>query len=56
LDHINTEAQKEALEDFLCTLKTLYPKAKIQGHNEFSNKSCPCFNAREEYEWISNQF
>ena len=45
--------QKEALEELLLELKEQYPLAKIHGHNEFSSKSCPCFNAREEYEWIS---
>tara|TARA_R110001592_G_scaffold14653_1_gene65339 strand:- start:20833 stop:21258 length:426 start_codon:yes stop_codon:yes gene_type:complete len=51
-----TEEQKEALEDLLCTLKTLYSKAKVYGHKDFSDKDCPSFDATEEYEWISNQF
>lgn len=50
-----TQEQKEALEELLCYLKILYPQAVVHGHNEFANKSCPCFNAREEYEWISNK-
>jgi N-acetylmuramoyl-L-alanine amidase len=48
------DQQKEALEEFLCYLKVLYPQAKIYGHRDFSTKSCPSFDAREEYEWISN--
>ena len=51
-----TPEQREALEDILCTLKTLHPKARVYGHRDFSAKSCPCFDATEEYEWISNQF
>ena len=31
-----TEAQKEALEDFLLYMKDLYPQAKIYGHRDFS--------------------
>lgn len=51
-----TELQKEALDDLLCYLKILYASAKVYGHNDFSTKACPSFNARAEYEWISNQF
>ena len=51
-----TDAQKQALEETLCYLKTLYSQAKIYGHKDFSTKACPSFDAREEYEWISNQF
>lgn len=51
-----TDEQKQALEDLLCSLKIKFPSATVHGHNEFSSKSCPCFNAKEEYEWISNQF
>tara|TARA_B100001113_G_C20884377_1_gene524130 strand:+ start:100 stop:537 length:438 start_codon:yes stop_codon:yes gene_type:complete len=51
-----TPEQKEALEDLLCRLKGLYPASVVYGHNNFSSKACPCFNAKEEYEWISNQF
>tara|TARA_R110000796_G_scaffold76166_3_gene170443 strand:+ start:1409 stop:1846 length:438 start_codon:yes stop_codon:yes gene_type:complete len=51
-----TPEQREALEEILCTLKTLYTSAKVYGHRDFSTKSCPCFDATKEYEWISNQF
>ena len=51
-----TDEQKQALEDMLCYLKIQYPFARIYGHNDFSSKACPCFNASEEFEWISNQF
>lgn len=51
-----TLEQKEALDDLLCYLKILYANAVVYGHNDFSNKACPSFNAREEYEWVSNQF
>ena len=51
-----TDEQKEALDDMLCYLKIMSPQAKVYGHNDFSSKSCPCFDAQQEYEWISNQF
>lgn len=29
-------------------------KLIIQGHRDFGvNKACPCFNAKQEYEWIT---
>ena len=49
-----TEAQKDALLDILQELKEQYPKAKIYGHRDFSVKACPSFDARSEYEFISN--
>ena len=33
-------------------LKKLYPDAEIYGHNNFANKACPSFNARDEYKVI----
>jgi N-acetyl-anhydromuramyl-L-alanine amidase AmpD len=44
-----TDAQKKAMRDLLIELKKKYPNALIIGHNAFSNKSCPCFDAAEEY-------
>lgn len=44
-----TEAQKQSMLDLLKRLKNKYPKAKIIGHNEFSKKSCPCFDVQNEY-------
>lgn len=44
-----TPEQKIALINLLKDLKKRYPNATIHGHNEFANKPCPGFNAREEY-------
>ena len=58
-----TPEQKEALRELLKKLKAKYPKAKIQGHRDFSEdkngygiidpweriKECPCFDAIPEY-------
>ena len=47
-----TPQQKTALITLLTELKTRYPSATIKGHNQFSNKACPCFNAEKEYKNI----
>ena len=47
-----TPEQKESLLDLIKTLKRLHPDATVHGHNEFSSKSCPCFNANKEYEQV----
>lgn len=44
-----TDAQKKSLINLLKRLKQLHPNAKIYGHNNFSAKPCPCFNAKAEY-------
>ena len=49
-----TPEQTDALTDILHELKEQYPKAKIYGHRDFSVKACPSFDARSEYEYISN--
>lgn len=44
-----TLSQKAALLSLLLDLKKLYPQAKIYGHCDFSNKACPCFDAKDEF-------
>lgn len=44
-----TPAQKAALIKLLKELKQKYPNAKIYGHRDFANKSCPSFDAKAEY-------
>lgn len=48
-----TKEQKEAMIGLLLQLLCKYPKATIHGHNEFSNKACPCFNVQKEYDIIN---
>lgn len=43
------EKQKAAMLSLLLDLKKLYPNAKIYGHRDFANRSCPCFDAKNEY-------
>lgn len=50
-----TDEQKESLVELLCELHDKF-NASIHGHNEFSNKSCPCFDAKKEYENITNRY
>lgn len=44
-----TPEQKESMLLLLKTLKKMHPEATIHGHREFAAKSCPCFDAKEEY-------
>lgn len=50
-----TDAQKRALEMLLIELVRKY-KCEIHGHNEYSDKACPCFNAHEEYKKIVEKY
>lgn len=51
-----TKEQKEALEDILNYFKVLHPEIEIFGHNDFSSKDCPSFDAKKEYAHITNRF
>lgn len=44
-----TEAQKRAMLKLIKELKIKYPDAIVYGHNDFSSKACPCFDAKSEY-------
>ena len=50
-----TDEQKESLLDLICQLHDTYGGV-VYGHRDFSSKSCPCFDAKKEYENISNRF
>lgn len=48
-----TEKQKESLLFLLKELRKQYPNAKIYGHHDFDKgKSCPAFDAKDEYKNI----
>ncbi len=49
------DAQKDAMIDLLCQLHDAYGGV-ICGHRDFSSKACPSFDAKKEYENISNRF
>lgn len=44
-----TIVQKESLHQLIQGLCITFPITKITGHNVYSNKSCPCFDASKEY-------
>lgn len=50
-----TDEQKESLIDLICELKDSYG-GTVYGHRDFSNKDCPSFDAKKEYENISNRY
>lgn len=49
-----TEEQEDSLITLIEDLKERFPGATVHGHNEFSSKACPCFDAKEEYKDIGN--
>lgn len=44
-----TVAQIEGLKVAVRTLREAFGKLPVYGHNEFSNKQCPCFDAKREF-------
>ncbi len=44
-----TEEQKQGLFYLVSELKKQFMAATIHGHNEFSDKACPCFDVSKEY-------
>ncbi|MBR8705794.1 N-acetylmuramoyl-L-alanine amidase [Bacteroides pyogenes] len=44
-----TPAQIDALRVLVRSLCTIFPIEFINGHNEFSEKACPCFNVHDEF-------
>jgi len=44
-----TAEQKQSIKTLVASLSAMYTKATVHGHNEFSDKMCPCFNVAEEF-------
>lgn len=44
-----TAAQKDSLRALVEQLQEEFPLATVHGHNEFSNKACPCFDVQKEF-------
>ena len=49
-----TAAQRQALLKLITKLTTVY-RCATHGHNEYANKACPCFDAKNEYTNIIKQ-
>ena len=47
-----TDEQLIGLDNLLKQLMKEYPDASLHGHNEFSSKSCPCFDVQVEYDYL----
>jgi N-acetylmuramoyl-L-alanine amidase len=47
-----TYEQRESLEVLIATLVRMFPDSDVFGHNNFSSKACPCFDAHEEYKYL----
>jgi len=50
-----TDEQKASLLLLLKYLVAKYPNATIYGHRDFANKSCPSFDAKEEYKTLTGK-
>lgn len=51
-----TAAQVVAMHNLITTLIHCYPTIKkISGHRDYSNKKCPCFDARKEFSPLIEQ-
>ena len=41
------KAQERSLVTLIKVLKSIFPQAGLHGHNDYSEKECPCFNVGE---------
>jgi N-acetylmuramoyl-L-alanine amidase len=48
-----TDMQKETLHRVVQALIQLYGHMTVHGHDEFSDKSCPNFDVKTEFEYIN---
>ena len=44
-----TQVQKDVLWSLVKSQQKRFPSATVHGHREFANKTCPCFEVKEEF-------
>ena len=49
-----TPAQIDCMHEVVSRLINAFGPLKVYGHNEFSNKACPCFDVKIEFDYINN--
>ena len=47
-------AQEQSLVTLIRVLQSLFPHAGLHGHNDYSDKECPCFNVGEWWNKYNN--
>ena len=49
-----TPEQIDSMHQLVADLIKEFGPLKVYGHNEFSNKACPCFDVKSEFDYINN--
>lgn len=47
--------QEQTLVTLITALRALFPSAGLHGHNDYSNKECPCFDVSSWWKKYDNQ-
>lgn len=47
-----TPQQEVAFENLVLSLRCLFGDLTLHGHNEYSNKRCPCFDVSEKFDYL----
>jgi N-acetylmuramoyl-L-alanine amidase len=50
-----TEMQDIAVIELVKSLRLIFGKLSLHGHNEFSSKSCPSFDVQDKYKFLNEQ-
>ena len=50
-----TEMQDIAVLELVKSLRLIFGKLSLHGHNEFSSKSCPSFDVQDKYKFLNEQ-